>query len=44
MSCQDSVVDFYCSTEVASKKVIFRGIVLSEQIFMPILCSQGQEQ
>lgn len=43
MSCQDSLVYFSCSTEVACKKVICRGLVLSGLIFMSILGSQSQE-
>lgn len=36
MSCKDSVVHFSCSTEVAYKKGMCRGLVLSELVFMSV--------
>lgn len=43
MPCQNSVVHFSCSTEVASKKVICRGLGLSVLVFVSILGSQSKE-
>lgn len=43
MFCKDSVVYFSCSTEVAYKKGICRGLALSELVFMSVLGTQSQE-